>query len=58
MLQFGNKPCLPIAIQTFIRHTWYMNEIQKMFTEAIDTTVIGRLTNEQLDELSKILEKI
>jgi hypothetical protein len=33
-----------------------MNEIQDMFANAIDTSVIGRLTPEQLDQLSDILK--
>jgi hypothetical protein len=35
-----------------------MNEIQSAFANAIDTTVIGRLTPEQLDTLSDILKGI
>lgn len=54
MLQFGNKPCFPIAIQTYTCHNLYMN----LFENVIDNKVIDNLSNEQVDMLLEILKDI
>ena len=55
MLQFGNKPCFPIAIQTYTCHNLYMNNL---FDNVIDNKVIDNLSNEQVDMLLEILKDI
>ena len=52
MLQFGNKPHFPIAIQTHSCHNLYM----ELFNNVIDNKVIDNLTNEQVDMLLSILK--
>jgi hypothetical protein len=47
-----------LAIQTFIRHTCYMSKAQKLFENVIDQDVIDSLSNEQVDIILKMLEKI
>ena len=54
MLQFGNKPHFPIAIQTYTCHNLYMN----LFENVIDNKVIDNLSNEQVDMLLEILKDI